>query len=103
VHGVARLGHVIITACSHVNWSPRCSKEYSPIAYHIIPKNITELLLRMLNLMNDPISIGSGPEEADDASAWKILVLDAVGQAILSPILKVNELREAGVTLYLYK
>jgi len=57
----------------------------------------------MLNLMNDPISIGSGPEEADDASAWKILVLDAVGQAILSPILKVNELREAGVTLYLYK
>jgi hypothetical protein len=34
-------------------------------------------------------------------SAWKILILDSVGQAILSPILKVNELRESGVTLYL--
>lgn len=36
-----------------------------------------------------------------DESAWKVLILDAAGQAILSPILKVNELRESGITLYL--
>ena len=34
-------------------------------------------------------------------SAWKVLILDSSGQKIMSPIMKVNELREAGVTLYL--
>ena len=38
-----------------------------------------------------------------EASAWKVLVLDAAGQRILSPIMKVNELRDHGVTLYLYE
>lgn len=37
-----------------------------------------------------------------EASAWKVLILDAVGQRILSPIMKVNDLRDHGVTLYLY-
>lgn len=43
---------------------------------------------------------GLDPLQPDNA--WKILILDSSGQAILSPILKVNELRESGVTLYLY-
>lgn len=51
----------------------------------------------MLNLNSPPATDGSN--EVD--SAWKILILDSAGQAILSPILKVNELRESGVTLYL--
>lgn len=36
-----------------------------------------------------------------EASAWKVLVLDATGQRILSPVMKVNDLRDNGVTLYL--
>jgi len=36
-----------------------------------------------------------------DRPVWKLLVLDASGQAIISPILKVNDLREQGVTLFL--
>lgn len=41
----------------------------------------------------------SAPSEA---SVWKVLVLDSAGQKILSPIMKVNDLRDHGVTLYLY-
>lgn len=33
---------------------------------------------------------------------WKVLVMDVVGKRIISPILRVNDLREHGVTLYLY-
>lgn len=40
----------------------------------------------------------SAPSET---SVWKVLVLDATGQRILSPIMKVNDLRDHGVTLYL--
>ena len=43
----------------------------------------------------------SNKDETDGVSTWKILVLDAVGQRILSPLLKVSELRDHGVTLYL--
>lgn len=39
---------------------------------------------------------------APSPSAWKVLILDSTGQKIMAPIMKVNELREAGVTLYLY-
>ena len=37
----------------------------------------------------------------EDLPVWKLLVLDGAGQAIISPILKVNDLREQGVTLFL--
>lgn len=43
-----------------------------------------------------PTSIGA------ETSVWKVLVLDSAGQRILSPIMKVNDLRDHGVTLYLY-
>lgn len=36
-----------------------------------------------------------------EASTWKVLILDSVGQKILSPVMKVNDLRDHGVTLYL--
>jgi hypothetical protein len=37
----------------------------------------------------------------EDAEQWRILVFDAVGLEVLSPIIKVKELRDAGVTLHL--
>lgn len=33
---------------------------------------------------------------------WKILVYDRVGQDIISPLISVKELREQGVTLFLW-
>lgn len=51
------------------------------------------------NIAGPAMDDGLDPLQPDNA--WKILILDSAGQAILSPILKVNELRESGVTLYL--
>ena len=31
---------------------------------------------------------------------WKLFVMDAAGQKILGPLIKVNDLREHGVTLF---
>jgi len=56
-------------------------------------------------MLNFNVMPSSGPAEGYPESrqdAWKILILDAAGQAILSPVMKVNELRENGVTLFLY-
>ena len=45
---------------------------------------------------------GSATTDAPtETSIWKVLVLDAAGQKILSPVMKVNDLRDHGVTLYL--
>jgi hypothetical protein len=37
----------------------------------------------------------------DDDGSWRVLVFDKVGMEVLSPIVKVKELRDAGVTLHL--
>lgn len=60
------------------------------------------LLKAMLNF-NSMLDDGNGEGPLGQECAWKVLVLDSAGQNILSPILKVNELREVGVTLYLYE
>ena len=41
-----------------------------------------------------------GDEEA--VPMWTVLVYDSLGQDIISPLLRVAELRENGVTLHLY-
>lgn len=49
------------------------------------------------------ISGGAATADASsEAPAWKVLVMDSVAQEILSPVMKVNDLRDNGVTLYLY-
>jgi hypothetical protein len=54
---------------------------------------------RMLNLNSDSdqtnVSIATEP-------VWKVLIYDALGQEVISPLLKVNDLRERGVTVHLY-
>ena len=32
---------------------------------------------------------------------WKVLIYDRLGQDVISPLLKVNELRESGITVHL--
>ena len=47
---------------------------------------------------------GSGSGESALMSSepkWKVLVYDAVGQAILAPIFSVKQLRDSGVTLHI--
>lgn len=50
----------------------------------------------MLNL-NQPQTKLSASEPL-----WKVLIYDRVGQDIISPLISVKELRELGVTLYVY-
>lgn len=35
------------------------------------------------------------------AGIWKVLVFDRVGQDIIAPLLKVNSLRQAGITVHM--
>lgn len=39
--------------------------------------------------------------ESPTRPVWKLFVMDAGGQKILGPLIKVNDLREHGVTLFL--
>lgn len=39
--------------------------------------------------------------ESPSRPVWKLFVMDAAGQKILGPLIKVNDLREHGVTLFL--
>lgn len=32
---------------------------------------------------------------------WKVLIYDRLGQDVISPLLKVNELRESGITVHM--
>lgn len=54
-----------------------------------------DALLRMLNLNEDI----EGP---DAPMVWKVLIYDKYGQNIISPILRLGELKNAGVTLHMY-
>lgn len=42
------------------------------------------------------------PESDLNRPIWKLFIMDAAAQRIVSPILKVNDLREHGVTLFLH-
>jgi hypothetical protein len=49
--------------------------------------NKTSLSETAITLSNDPV--------------WKVLIYDQAGQEIISPLLKVNELREHGITVHM--
>lgn len=54
------------------------------------------------NIINTNDQGSSSISISNNEPIWKILILDGVAQKILSPIMKVNDLREHGVTLFLY-
>lgn len=49
------------------------------------------------------LSISKSPSPAEAERIWKVLIIDQTAKHILSPVLKVSDLREHGVTLYLYE
>ncbi|KJE96312.1 vesicle transporter [Capsaspora owczarzaki ATCC 30864] len=60
-------------------------------------------LRAMLNATSSSSSVtqlGSSAS-APDAAMWKVLVYDRAGQDIISPLMKISELRDLGVTLHL--
>ncbi|KAJ3297368.1 Vesicle trafficking between the ER and Golgi [Borealophlyctis nickersoniae] len=63
----------------------------------------SDAIISMLNLNNrDAISTPSdGPGLAITEPVWKVLIYDQLGQDIISPLLKVNDLRENGVTVHM--
>jgi hypothetical protein len=64
-----------------------------PLWIPFMPSEIGQLM-GMLNF-------NAAAADEQPAAVWKLLILDSVGQSIVSPILKVNDLREQGVTLFL--
>lgn len=47
------------------------------------------------------LNLQQSVKKQTDEPVWKVLIYDRVGQDILSPLLKVGELRDLGVTLHL--
>jgi hypothetical protein len=41
------------------------------------------------------------PDSHPNRPIWKLFVMDSAGQKILAPLIKVNDLRDHGVTLFL--
>jgi hypothetical protein len=55
---------------------------------------ILESLIRMINLNSENIQL------TEATPIWKVLIYDKAGQEIISPVLKVNDLRDNGVTVH---
>ncbi len=73
----------------------------------------TDALLTLLNLNNPVDSFGSTAQLATKVSAlkvpapsgppvWKVLVLDQYTKDVLATVLRVQDLRDVGVTLHVY-
>ena len=47
------------------------------------------------------LNLNSSEPLAASEPIWKVLIYDSLGQDVISPLLKVNEIREQGITLHL--
>lgn len=66
--------------------------------------NLNTPVLNASNLSSDPNQQQSTDLDISVAvtdPVWKVLIYDQTGQAIISPILKVSELREQGITVHM--
>lgn len=69
--------------------------------------NLIESIVTMLNLNNKQEVIPASSENslvpsANNEPVWKVLIFDDFGRDIISSVLKVNDLRENGVTVHMY-
>ena len=53
------------------------------------------MVFKMLNLNQDV------EEDENKETVWKVLIYDKMGQDIISPLIKVGDLRERGVTVHM--
>ena len=68
----------------------------------------TDAVVNMLNLNATPSTSNNiNPSELalkalnNGDPVWKLLIYDSLGQDIISPLLKVNDLREYGITVHM--
>jgi len=71
------------------------------------PSSLRELqrkaLLKLLNLNVQEETTAGGNElvQVNGEPVWKFLVFDKLGQDVISSVLRVSDLREAGVTVHM--
>eukprot|EP01135_Chromosphaera_perkinsii_P008142 Nk52_evm1s1141 gene=Nk52_evmTU1s1141 len=61
----------------------------------------TPLRDRQISSLKTMFNFNEVPKKGTQEPAWKVLVYDRFGQDIISPLLKVGELRDYGITLHL--
>ncbi|GJP62833.1 hypothetical protein CLOP_g19853 [Closterium sp. NIES-67] len=59
-----------------------------------------DTIIRMLNL-NSPVTVTMGGPSTSDGDVYKVLLLDKYSRDLISPLLKVSDLRKHGITLHL--
>jgi len=69
------------------------------------PPSLRELqkkaLLKLLNLNQEEEKDELVPNVTNGEPVWKFLVFDKLGQDVISSVLRVSDLREAGVTVHM--
>ncbi|XP_072966581.1 SEC1 family transport protein SLY1 [Typha angustifolia] len=61
----------------------------------------TSLIIRMLHLNQSPNSSGISSQSTNESEeVYKILIMDSFCRSILSPLIRVNDLRKHGITLF---
>ena len=60
-----------------------------------------DAILQMLNFNVAKDEIQTPGQQPQLPAVWKVLIYDKLGQEIISPLLKVNEIRENNVTVHL--
>jgi len=63
-------------------------------------ENQIDAIINMLNL-NVPVNNNDLTQPSQPELIWKVLIYDKKGQSIISPLLKVNQLRENGITVHM--
>lgn len=63
---------------------------------------IIAAIASMLNL-NSTHDTTTSSSDNTESTVWKVLVFDKFGQDIISSIMRVNDLRENGVTVHMYE
>lgn len=60
-----------------------------------------EAIINMLNLNVQPNETTDLVQPSSNELIWKVLIYDKKGQSIISPLLKVNQLRDNGITVHM--
>lgn len=65
-----------------------------------------KLLFKVLNLNSTDVETALAndglPQVENSEPVWKFLIFDQLGQNVISSVLRVNDLREAGVTVHMH-
>lgn len=82
---------------------------WAPAMPHFLTSNVAAIASMLnlnqgevINTNNDEAQQGQNKAVASNNQLWKVLIFDKFGQDIISSIMRVNDLRENGVTVHMY-